>query len=83
MDLKLNFVAVISALVSDWISLLQFIIDILLENHWDLLKIKRIYFTQKRKTLSRRARVWPQQIMAKGQGIKTRKYVDTRRKRVY
>jgi hypothetical protein len=83
MDLKLNFVAVISALVSEWTSLLQFIIDMLLDNHWDLLKIKRIYFTQKRKTLSRRAKVWPKLIMAKGQGIKTKKYVDRRRKRIY
>jgi hypothetical protein len=83
MDLKLNFAALISALALEWISLLQFTIDILLDNHWDLLKIKRIYFTQKRKTLSHRARVWPKLIMAKGHAIKTKKYVDIRRKRVH
>jgi hypothetical protein len=83
MDLKLNFVGLISVLASEWTSLLQFIIDILLENSWDLLKIKRIYFTQKRKTLSHRAKVWPKLIMAKRHAIKTIKYVDIRRKRVH
>jgi hypothetical protein len=74
MDSKLNFVAAISALALEWISLLQCIISILLDNHWDLLKIKQIHFTQKRKTLSHRARVWPKLIMAKGRDIKTRKF---------
>jgi hypothetical protein len=83
MDLKLNFVQLIFALASEWTSLLQFIIDMLLDNHWDLLRIKRIYLVQQRKKLNHKVRVWPQQIITKGRVIKTRKYVDIQRKRIY
>jgi len=52
MDLKLNFAGLISVLGSEWISLLQFTIDLLLENHWDLLKGKRTYVKLRVKYLS-------------------------------
>jgi len=83
MDLKSGFVALISALGSEWISLLQCIIDILLDNHWELLRNKRVYLIQKSKTFNHKVKVWPKTIMGGARVIKTKKNVDIRRKRVY
>jgi len=52
MDLKLNFAGLISVWGSEWISLLQCITDILLDNHWDLLRGKKNYVKLRLKYLS-------------------------------
>ena len=76
MDLKLEFVGFISVLELEWISLLQFIIDLLQDNLWGQSKPGRIRMIYHKKTLSRKVRVWPQQIITSARVIKTKSYVD-------
>jgi hypothetical protein len=76
MDLKLEFVGFISVLELEWISLLQFIIDLLQDNLWGQSKPGRIRMIYHKKTLSHKARVWPQQIITSARVIKTKSYVD-------
>lgn len=73
MDLELSIVACISVLELEWISLLQFIQDLLLDIHWDQHIAKRIYFVHRYKVIKSRAKVWLQVTTVEEHVIKIKK----------
>lgn len=73
MDLELSIVACISVLELEWISLVQFMQDLLLDIHWDQYIAKRIYFVHRYKVIKNRVKVWLQLTTAEERVIKIRK----------